>query len=74
MNHYGCSPRTGCTKPFINLMKDVLSDFTSLFPKDIESLEHLMFVVEYGSGLDRDLGFHVDASDITLNCVLEKNF
>ena len=78
MNHYGFVLKdVDAQQPFLKMMQDVISPLSQiLFPKlNIKNLETLhAFVVEYGSGLDRDLGFHIDASDITLNLCFGEQF
>jgi hypothetical protein len=58
-------------------MTDYLSPFSSLFYPEVGggSLDgHHGFIVEYKIGKDTELSFHVDASDVTLNVCLGREF
>lgn len=78
MNNYGVILDTfgfqGCLQ---QMMLEVVAPFArQLFP-DVGggSLDqHHGFTVEYGVEKDLDLGFHVDASDVTLNICLGTDF
>ena len=78
MNSYGfILEDLNAQPPWEQMMQDVISPISAeLFPLvHGQGLDELhSFVVEYGSGLDRDLGFHVDASDVTVNLCLGENF
>ena len=78
MNMYGFMLADAeAQSPWKLLMEEVISPLSSeLFPlvcgKGLDELH--AFIVEYGSGLDQDLGFHVDASDVTVNLCLGEDF
>ena len=78
MNSYGfILEDLNAQAPWRKLMQDVVSPLSAeLFPLvHGDGLDELhSFIVEYGSGLDRDLGFHVDASDVTVNLCLGDTF
>ena len=78
MNNYGLIlSDLGAEEPFLQLMKEVISPIALHIYSDIinEPLTKLHpFVVEYGRHSDRDLGFHVDASDVTVNLCLGDEF
>ena len=78
MNNYGVIlSDLGAEEPFLQLMKEVISPIAMHVYSDVinEPLTKIHpFVVEYGNHSDRDLGFHVDASDITVNLCLGDEF
>jgi len=78
MNSYGVVlDRVGFQAAMAALMEAVVSPLAvELFPAvgggSLDS--HHGFAVEYRPGADVDLGFHVDASDVTLNLCLGSQF
>ncbi len=78
MNNYGAVLDTfGFQEMLQQFMLRYVSPFASLFYRDVggDSLDsHHGFVVAYQPGKDVSLDFHVDASDVTLNVCLGKEF
>jgi hypothetical protein len=78
MNNYGAVLDTfGFQEMLQQLMLDYVSPFAALFYRDVggDALDsHHGFVVAYEPGKDVALDFHVDASDVTLNVCLGKEF
>src|SRR6266545_6233735 len=78
MNNYGAVLDTfGFQAMLQQLMVEYVMPFASLFYPDVggDALDsHHGFVVEYKPGKDVSLDFHVDASDVTLNVCLGKEF
>lgn len=78
MNNYGAVLDTFGFAPFLQqLMKGHVSPFSSLFYPEVGGAtldHHHGFIVEYAIGKDTELGFHVDASDVTLNVCLGREF
>lgn len=78
MNNYGVILDTfGFDNCLQTLMGEVVSPFARLWFADVggDSLDqHHGFTVEYGPYKDLELGFHVDASDVTLNVCLGRDF
>jgi hypothetical protein len=78
MNNYGAVLDTfGFQAMLQELMHQYVSPLARLFYRDVggDSLDsHHGFVVEYKPGKDVSLDFHVDASDVTLNVCLGKEF
>jgi hypothetical protein len=78
MNNYGAVLDTfGFQEMLQQLMLQYVAPLASLFYRDVggDSLDsHHGFVVEYKPGKDEKLDFHVDASDVTLNVCLGKQF
>ncbi|EGG22148.1 putative prolyl 4-hydroxylase alpha subunit [Cavenderia fasciculata] len=78
MNNYGLIlDEIGFTELFTDLRENYLKYFTSyLYPDyngaDIDS--HHAFIVQYKMNQDKDLGFHYDESDVTVNICLSDNF
>lgn len=64
--------------PFLQtMMREWLSPFTRLLFPDYGGAsldDHHGFIVQYRIGEDTDLGFHYDASEVTLNVCLGKQF
>ena len=78
MNNYGTVLDTFGFAPLLQqLMTEYVHPFSALFYPDVGggSLDgHHGFIVEYKIGKDTSLDFHVDASDVTLNVCLGKEF
>jgi hypothetical protein len=78
MNNYGAVLDTVGFTPFLRrLMTEYVAPFASLFYPDAggDSLDsHHGFIVEYKIGKDTSLDFHVDASDVTHNVCLGRQF
>jgi len=78
MNNYGVVLDAMGFDSFLHqMMTEYVTPFSSLFYPDVggDSLDvHHGFIVEYELGKDTQLGFHVDASDVTLNVCLGKEF
>jgi hypothetical protein len=78
MNNHGLVLDSIGFAPFLQeLMTEYVTPFASLVYPDVggDSLDsHHGFIVEYEIGKDVSLDFHVDASDVTLNVCLGKQF
>jgi hypothetical protein len=78
MNNYGTVLDTFGFAPLLQeLMTEYVHPFSALFYPEVGggSLDsHHGFIVEYKIGKDTSLDFHVDASDVTLNVCLGKQF
>ncbi|KAJ3695721.1 hypothetical protein LUZ60_001098 [Juncus effusus] len=78
MNKYGLVlDDFGMENMLAKLMEDFVCPISKVFFHEVggNSLDqHHGFVVEYGKDKDRDLGFHVDDSEVTLNVCLGKQF
>ncbi|XP_067910668.1 2-oxoglutarate and iron-dependent oxygenase domain-containing protein 2 isoform X1 [Heterodontus francisci] len=79
MNHYGVLlNELGFDESFItSLREDYLQPITSLLYPDCggQSLDsHKVFAVKYAVNQDRDLSFHYDNAEVTLNVSLGKDF
>lgn len=78
MNNYGAVLDTFGFQPFLQqLMLEYVTPLAASYYRDAggASLDrHHGFVVEYEQGKDVSLDFHVDASDVTLNVCLGKQF
>jgi hypothetical protein len=78
MNNYGAVLDTFGFEPFLQaLMLDYIKPLSGLFYPEVGggSLDlHHGFVVEYELGKETKLDFHVDASDVTLNVCLGREF
>lgn len=78
MNNYGVILDTfGLENCLQTLMEEVVTPFARTLFADVggNSLDqHHGFTVEYALGKDLELGFHVDASDVTLNVCLGSDF
>lgn len=78
MNNYGAVLDTFGFGPFLQeLMTSYVSPFSSHFYPEVGGAsldEHHGFIVEYKMGKDVQLDFHVDASDVTLNVCLGREF
>jgi hypothetical protein len=78
MNNYGTVLDSVGFGPFLQqLMREYVTPFAALLYPDVggASLDsHHGFIVEYQLGKDTSLDFHVDASDVTLNVCLGKEF
>ncbi|KAM9961216.1 hypothetical protein ACTFIR_004053 [Dictyostelium discoideum] len=78
MNNYGAVlDEMGFTEFFKQLREDYLSLFTSILYKDYngEKLNsHHAFAVQYKMDKEKELGFHYDESDITVNLCLGSEF
>jgi hypothetical protein len=78
MNHYGCVLDSLGFYPMLDeWMARYVSPFAALLYPDVggTSLDsHHGFIVAYEPGKDTKLDFHVDASDVTLNVCLGKEF
>ncbi|KAN0008573.1 hypothetical protein ACTFIU_009297 [Dictyostelium citrinum] len=78
MNNYGAVlDEMGFTDFFKQLREDYLSLFTSILFKDYngENLNsHHAFAVQYKMDKEKELGFHYDESDVTVNLCLGSEF
>jgi hypothetical protein len=78
MNNYGTVLDSLGFYPMLDeLMNEYVTPFAALVYADVggNSLDsHHGFIVEYQPGKDTKLDFHVDASDVTLNVCLGKEF
>jgi len=78
MNHYGAVLDIFGFAPFLRrMMCAYVAPFAALFFPEVGGAaldSHHGFVVEYQPGKDVQLDFHVDASEVTLNVCLGKEF
>ena len=78
MNNYGTVLDSFGFSPFLQqLMLKYIQPFSSLMYPEVGGAtldSHHGFIVEYKVGKDVALDFHVDASDVTLNVCLGKEF
>ena len=75
MNHYGAVLDLFGFTPFLRqLMHAYVAPFAAQFFPDVALDSHHGFVVEYQPGKDVKLDFHLDASAVTLNVCLGKQF
>ncbi|KMZ56356.1 2-oxoglutarate (2OG) and Fe(II)-dependent oxygenase superfamilyprotein [Zostera marina] len=78
MNKYGVVLDDFGLEPMLDtLMEDFISPLSRALFVEVggQSLDsHHGFVVEYGNDKDRELGFHVDDSEVTLNVCLGNKF
>lgn len=78
MNNYGAVLDSFGFAPMLQqMMTDSVAPLASLFYADVGGAtldSHHGFIVEYAVGKDTSLDFHVDASDVTLNVCLGREF
>ncbi|EFA76780.1 putative prolyl 4-hydroxylase alpha subunit [Heterostelium album PN500] len=78
MNNYGVIlDEMGFTGFFTELRENYLKPFTSVLYADYNGAQldsHHAFVVQYKIDKEKELGFHYDESDVTLNLCLGKQF